>query len=651
MGEKTYQEDEKGPIERIHLHPITLAFTGPLKKLEAPFQLQYFDNALSIIRVTLLFAAFLYGVFGLLDAYLVPEKKSLFWAIRYFFICPLILTLFLLTFFPIFRKIMQPAIAFVEVLGGMGIIWMTVVAPPPANYSYYAGIILIIIVGYTAVKLRFVWASPAGWILVITYNLSATFLTHTPAPVLLNNNFFLISANLIGMLACYLIEFHQRRDYYTKHLLELEQDKVRQAKDLLEERVRQRTKQLMETNQKLEREIEERHRLEEERERIRARLSKQQRMESIGLMAGGVAHDLNNILSGIVTYPDLILRRLPKDSELWKYVEAIKDTGERAAAVVADLLTVARGIASEKEVININELVKNYLSSPEYKNLLSCYPRIHLTFNPAPDLPPCKLSKVHIQKVLMNLVNNAYEAIGEEGTVTIRTGTHTITPDSSSCLRESLKEGNYVVLEIQDDGPGISKEDLHRIFEPFYSKKIMGRSGTGLGLTVVWNTIQDHEGTILVESGKGQGTTFTIYLPASKESEVPKPLLEESELTGKGKILIVDDEPLQREITHEILAHLGYEVVTAESGRHALDYLENNTVDLVLLDMLMPGMDGLETFQEIIKLYPHQKTIIVSGYSESEKVNKAMELGVAHYIKKPFSLTSLGIVVKKVLAA
>ena len=603
-----------------------------------------------VVRFTLIFGTLIYAAFGILDAYIEPELKTTFWIIRYAIVCPTIIFVFAFTYHPFFKKLMQPIIASIEFLAGAGIITMIVMANPPACYTYYAGLILVILVGYTVVKMRFIWASIAGWMLLSLYEFVAGFWTDTPSLILINNNFFLISANLIGMIACYLIEFHSRRDFFSRYLLKIEQNKVRQAKELLENRVRERTNQLQKTNRQLVEEIRARRLLEEERERIQAQLVRHQKMESIGLMAGGVAHDLNNILSGIISYPELLLMKLPKDSELRKYIEAIRDSGTRAAAVVADLLTVARGIASEQAIVCLNDLIQNYLASPEFSSMAARFPGITLDFHPASDLPNCKLSTVHMQKVLMNLINNAFEAIEAEGCVTLSTSECFIDEGKTPHGTELLSPGRYAILTVSDNGPGISPEDINHIFEPFYSKKVMGRSGTGLGLAVVWNTIQEHGGTVVVESREGKGTTFTIYLPVTSENGTTKETSGFIDLQGTGKILVVDDEALQRDISTQILTHLGYEVVTVENGEKALDYLRQNAVDLVLLDMIMdPGMDGLQTFSEIIKIRPGQKTILVSGYSESEKVGIALELGAAKFLQKPFSIKSLGLAIKEVL--
>ncbi len=648
--EKGEKDRAGAKFEGILLHPLTLSFTGSQESLEKRFIEENFNVILPIVRIILPLALLFYAIFGILDAYLIPEKKYLFWLIRYAFICPLILGMFFGTFHKDFKKIAQPSIAAIEIIAGIGIVLMIVLSRPPVAYSYYAGLILIIIFGYTSTTLRFVWASLAGWILVLLYETASLFIADTPTPVLINNNFFFISANLIGMLACYLIEFHSRRDFYRKHLLAIERDKVQQAKTHLEERVRERTRQLREINQQLLQEIRERGRLEKERARIQGQLARHQKMESLGLMAGGVAHDLNKILSGIITYPELMLMKLPVKSDLRKYAEAIRDSGNRAAAVVADLLTVARGVASERDVVCINELVESHLASPEFKGLVSRYPEIKLSFNPADGLPACEVSTVHIQKALMNLINNAFEAIASEGRVTLTTGTCFIEEKDGPPGTELLAPGRYVTLDVEDTGHGISPEDASHIFEPFYSKKVLGRSGTGLGLAVVWNTIHEHGGTVTVQSGEGRGTRFTVYLPASRENKSREKMRDTPDLRGAGKILIVDDEPLQRDINGQILSHLGYEVAAVDSGERALEYLRDHAVDLVLLDMVMdPGMDGLQTYREIIKIRPGQKTILVSGYSESDKVKIALQSGVARFIKKPFSIQILGMAVKEVL--
>jgi len=389
--------------------------------------------------------------------------------------------------------------------------------------------------------------------------------------------------------------------------------------------------------------------LEEEKQLVELRLNRAQRMESIGLMAGGVAHDLNNILSGVIGYPELILHTLPEDSELRKPIEAIHESGKRAAAVVADLLTVARGVASAKNPCDINSLVAEYLDSPECENLRNRFPQVTYIgdLTAAPSITSC--SAVHVKKCVMNLVTNAAEALEEGGTVTISTANHTV--DMATGAQLNINPGFYVVISIRDNGPGISAIDLEHVFEPFYSKKMVGRSGTGLGLTIVWNTMEDHGGKVLVESDD-KGTCFQLYFKLSDEQETLS-ISSENVLVKRGEsryILVVDDEEHLLDIASQMLGKLGYIVHTVNSGEEALEFIKDTKVDLVLLDMLMGnGMNGRETYEEILKLYPEQKAVIASGFSESEDVLATIKLGAWGFIKKPYSVNELGRVIGEAL--
>ncbi len=379
------------------------------------------------------------------------------------------------------------------------------------------------------------------------------------------------------------------------------------------------------------------------------KLARSNKMEAMGLMAGGVAHDLNNILSGIVSYPELLLLDLPEDSPLRKPIKTIQESGMRAADVVEDLLTIARGVATGKEALGLNTLITEYLGSAEYQKLEKTHSFVSCRTELDPDLLNMSGSPTHIKKILMNLIANATEAIGGSGTVTISTTSQYL--DEPLKGYEDVRIGEYTVLKVSDDGSGISPEDLERIFEPFYTKKIMGRSGTGLGLAVVWNTVQDHNGYINVKSSE-KGTVFELYFPTTREEvaaegeEVP---LED--YLGHGeKVLVVDDEERQREIASGILTRLGYNAETVSSGEDAIEYVKEHPVDLILLDMVMPkGINGRKTYEEIIKIRPGQKAIIASGYAKTKEVDTAQELGAGKYIKKPYTLAKVGLAVKEEL--
>jgi two-component system, cell cycle sensor histidine kinase and response regulator CckA len=387
----------------------------------------------------------------------------------------------------------------------------------------------------------------------------------------------------------------------------------------------------------------------EERKQLQDKLQRAQKMEAMGLMAGGIAHDLNNILSGIVSYPELLLMDLPKDSPLRKPIKTIQESGMRAADVVEDLLTIARGVASGKEILNLNAMVEEYLDSTEHQKLEKIHPLSAFKTELDSELLNITGSASHVKKVLMNLVTNASEAIEGSGTVTISTANRYL--DEPLKGYEDVSPGEYVMLTVSDDGSGISSEDTERIFEPFYTKKVMGRSGTGLGLAVVWNSMQDHKGYINVKSSE-RGTAFELYFPvtreevADKKDEVP---LENYKGHGE-KILVVDDEERQREIAGGILTRLGYIAEAVSSGEEAIEYVKEHPVALIVLDMVMPqGINGRKTYEEIIKIRPGQKAIIASGYAKTKEVDLAQELGAGKYIKKPYILEKIGLAVKEEL--
>lgn len=395
--------------------------------------------------------------------------------------------------------------------------------------------------------------------------------------------------------------------------------------------------------------ISERKEAEKKKARLEAQLQQAKKMEAIGLLAGGVAHDLNNILSGIVGYPDLLLLDLPKSSPMREPIEVIKESGQRAADVVSDLLTVGRRIASVREVSNLNLLVEEYLDSPEHKRLESMRSSVAFEKVLEPEILNISCSPVHIKKSLMNLVTNASEAMEGSGIVTISTENRYL--DTPLKGYEDVRIGEYAVLSVSDDGTGISSEDLERIFEPFYTKKIMGLSGTGLGLAFVWNTVQDHYGYTNVRSSE-KGTLFELYFPATREEiaamkhEVPT-----AAYLGQGeRILVVDDERRQREIACGLLKRLGYQPEAVSSSEEAVEYVKKRPVDLIVLDMIMPkGINGRETYEEIIKIRPGQKAIIATGFSETEAVKTAQRLGAGKYIKKPYTLIEIGLALKEVL--
>lgn len=398
------------------------------------------------------------------------------------------------------------------------------------------------------------------------------------------------------------------------------------------------------------RDISERRKAQQEREELHEQLARSKKMEALGLLAGGVAHDLNNVLSGIVSYPDLLLLDMDEENPLKKPIIAIRSSGLKAEAIVQDLLTLARRGVVAAEALNLNKLIKEYMQSPEHKKIISLNAGIQVRTELEPGLPNIYGSPVHLKNTLMNLLSNAVEAQPHGGAIIITTQSRYL--DHPVSGYDHVDAGEYIVFTISDRGEGISATDLPRIFEPFYTKKVMGRSGTGLGMAVVWGTVQDHNGYIDVQSTPGKGTCFTLYFPMSRlelqDSPSTVPL---DSYKGDGEfILVVDDIEEQRTIAKVLLERLNYRVATVSSGEKAIGFVQKNAVDLLLLDMIMqPGMDGLDTYRSILVHRPGQKAVIASGFAETSRVKKAMSLGAGPYVKKPYTIDKIGMAIRQAL--
>jgi PAS domain S-box-containing protein len=384
-----------------------------------------------------------------------------------------------------------------------------------------------------------------------------------------------------------------------------------------------------------------------ERRGLEERLQRAEKMEALGTLAGGVAHDMNNVLGVLTGYAELLQERIPQGDPLKAYAEKLMAASERGAAIIQDLLTLARRGVPSADVVNITGIVGELFKSPLLDRIKLHHPQVRFTTELSSDLLNIKGSVVHLEKTVTNLVANAAEAISGGGVVTVRTENRYL--DRPVHGYEQIREGDYVVLTVSDTGGGISHADINKIFEPFYTKKRMGRSGTGLGLAIVWGTVKDHEGYIDVKSAPGEGSTFTLYFPATRE-DLPEELkkIPVERYLGKGEsLLVVDDVAEQRDVAMSLLTRLGYRVHAVSSGAEAVEYLKAHAADLVVLDMIMePGMDGLETYQRILDFRPGQKAIIVSGFAETDRVQEALKLGAGGYVRKPYLKEKIGMAIK-----
>jgi len=395
------------------------------------------------------------------------------------------------------------------------------------------------------------------------------------------------------------------------------------------------------------RDITERKQVEAEKSIMEERLHNAEKMELMGKLAGRVAHDLNNVLGVLSGYSELLTERIPAGNPLREYAANIFKSSIKAAAIVEDLLTLTRRGVRVMEVAKFNKIIADLLASPEFDMLVAYHPTVIVKTDLAKDLFNISGSPVHIEKTIMNLVSNAVEAITDSGEVQIKTENRYI--DRAIEGYETVKGGEYVVLTVSDTGRGIPAAELKNIFEPFYTRKSMGRSGTGLGLAIVWGAVQDHHGYIDVQSSEGKGTTFTLYLPATREkAEEEAQKIPIEQYTGQGEsVLVVDDVQEQREVATTLLSQLGYSVNAVSSGEDAVEYLKSNKADILVLDMIMePGIDGLDTYKQVLEINPHQKAIIVSGFSETDRSKEAQKLGAGAYVKKPYLKEKIGMAIR-----
>ena len=736
-------------------NPFTLSFR---EDLEETFLDDYYQKSIWHVRMTLLLAIFFYSIFGVLDAWLVPTVKQELWAIRYIIFLPFVSGVFLFSFSHLFKRYMQLCLSAVIVLAGLGIVVMILIAPYPGNYSYYAGLILVFMYGYTYFKLRFIWATLAGWMIVAAYELGAVWLSKTPLPILVNNNFFFLGGNILGMFACYSIELYARKEFIHARLLETEQKKVQASNRELEKRVDERTAQLLNANKKLKQEVAERKRaesaLKESEQRFRclgenspeiiytlgqdgtftyvnpawkkvlghsvdevtgkyfvnfspeedvkkyvrlfkqirdgketlrdisgtllnkdgsprlfslsgapnlgpdgavsgmvgllkdvteerslqAQLQQAQKMEAIGTLAGGVAHDFNNLLQAVLGYSDLILlHKTERDTDQRKILE-IRKAAERGAELAQQLLTFSRKVESKLRPTDLNHEVEQV-----HRLLGRIIPKmIKIELHLAENLKTVSADPAQVEQVLMNLAVNARDAMQEGGKLIIETQ-NTLLSEHYCKTHLGARPGEYVLLSVSDTGHGMDKETLASIFEPFFTTKETGK-GTGLGLSMVYGIVKNHGGYIMCYSEPSEGSTFKIYLPTIEQQvEIQDCKEDEIPIGGNETLLLVDDDEAILGLGSEALSEFGYTVLTASDGENALSLYRESPMkfDLVVLDLIMPGMGGKKCLEELLKINPIAKVVIVSGYSFNGHANEVLKMGASHFISKPYDINQM----------
>jgi signal transduction histidine kinase/ActR/RegA family two-component response regulator len=393
---------------------------------------------------------------------------------------------------------------------------------------------------------------------------------------------------------------------------------------------------------------------------IQERTATMKRLQSLSVLAGGVAHDLNNALGPLVALPDVILNDVEKAGlidalpTLRSDIDSIKASALRAAQTIKDLLTLGRQGRTSKDPLDIGKLITSSLQNELLRFLAESNPQVRITVDVVEQPIAVCASEAHLMRAISNLVRNAVEAIRGTGQVVIKLRKIHLSKPLDSY--ESIDPGDYAALSVSDSGDGIPEHDLSRIFEPFFSRKrVDHQSGSGLGLAIVHGVVKEHEGFVDVSSTVGTGTTFTLYFPCIKGTAQTSEHVRIAP-RGQAKLLLVDDEGIQLRTGARVLRHLGYEVDVLDSGEKTQASFVlaaakgKSPYDLVLMDMVLgEGRDGLAVIEEIRRLFPAQKAILLSGYAPTERVELAMRKGLI-WLTKPCTSEALAKAVQAALA-
>lgn len=628
----------------VHLNWVNLCFFGSESYLEKPFQDKYYQNNIRHLRNCHFYAILFYILSCFIDYILFPENLYVFLSIRFFIVIPIFILGYIFTYSLHHKNFWQQVSFFYVLLTGGSFIAFIIMAEPPNSYDYYVGVFFCIMFGYTFIRERFIYASTAGLILLLGYLFISVFIIKMPAYDLYGSNFYLILANILGMLISRHLEISARRDFYLEHKLFEEQNKVLELNTILEQKVKERTHDLELSNEKLKDKIDALYKSESERSTLEAKLRQAYKMEAIGTLAGGIAHDFNNILASIIGYTELSLKKTEKGTKVEKYLQQINIAAKRAKELVAQILTFARRKEETLKPVQVSPIVKEVI-----KLLRSSIPsNIEIKQNIKSDAFIIG-DMTNIYQVIMNLATNATHAMHAGGSLEIITLDIKIDTNSSENINE-LAPGDYVKIIVSDTGTGIKPDIIESIFEPYFTTK-EGGEGTGMGLAMVYGIVKKYNGEITVQSKLGTGSVFTVYLPVTNTNEEAKLYQPEELPTGTESILFVDDELPLADMGNLALTEQGYKVTVCNSSVEAFALFKStpNKFDLIITDMTMPNITGDKLAIEILKIRPDIPVVLCTGYSKTITEQKAKEIGIKAFAYKPISVTELAKTVRKVL--
>ena len=628
----------------LPVNPVTLAFEGVESGLEDEYKERFFVRYLPLIRASHWLAIVFYAAFGLLDIYLFPEKTVAFLVIRLGVVCPLFAIGIVLTYMPWYRRVCPFMLMFFVLLTAGGYTAMSAMVPMIHSFGYYVGVVVCLIFGYTFIRLPFLHASAAGWLVLLMYWMFGTGVADPPKSVLMNQLAYLFGLNVLLMIICYTVERADRHNFYLSHLLAVEKDKVSKINEGLEETVQRRTIDLESANWQLSREIEAHKAAQSAKEQLARQLRQAQKMEAMGTLAGGIAHDFNNILGSIMGFTELAIDDAEQNSMQHNNLEEVMVAGKRARDLVKQILAFSRQGDQDTQPIGLTKIIG------EVRNLLRATLPTSIEIDVQIEAQPTIMGDpTQLTQVVMNLGINASQAMESKGGIlTIRLERTTL--DQAFCDQHpGTSPGLYALMLIEDTGEGIAPEILERIFDPFFTTKPQGQ-GTGLGLSVVHGIVKNHGGAITVASRIGQGTTFRIYLPVF-ENAAPRETPTEVYLPkGRETILYVDDERALLNFGQQTLSRLGYHVTTRDNALEALELFkaQHERIHMVITDLSMPYLSGDAFIAALKKIRPEMPTILCSGLDNRVSREKLEQLGVDAVINKPVLKADLAQTVRRV---